>query len=69
MKKRIFAVLLAAAMTFSLAACGGSSEESAEGEGTKTEDGAPEQEVVKMELWYQWKCSSDDCRRQGVSGR
>lgn len=47
MKKRIFAVLLAAAMTFSLAACGGSSEESAEGEGTKTEDGAPEQEVVK----------------------
>lgn len=55
MKKRIFAVLLAAAMTFSLAACGGSGEENTEGEDTKTEaseDGAPEQEVVK------WNCGT-----------
>ena len=47
MKKRFFAVLLAAAMTFSLAACGGFSEEKAEGESTNAGDGAPEQGVVK----------------------
>ena len=65
MKKRIFAVLLAAAMTFSLAACGGSAgektdepaqEESGDAEGEDTEDsgdtGAPEQSVVK------WNCGT-----------
>ncbi len=52
MKRRIFAVLLAAAMTFSLAACGGSTKDGAEGESAKAEDGAPEQEVVK------WNCGT-----------
>lgn len=52
MKKRIFAVLLAAAMTFSLAACsGGTDDSSAEGE-SKTDENAPEQSVVK------WNCGT-----------
>lgn len=67
MKKRVLAVLLAAAMTFSLAACSGGAEESADketeestGEETgeeekETEDAkenAPEQSVVK------WNCGT-----------
>ncbi len=66
MKRRIFAMLLAAAMTFSLAACGGGAgeENGQEKEETKTEDNAqegddagedadaPEQSVVK------WNCGT-----------
>lgn len=66
MKRRIFAMLLAAAMTFSLAACGGGAgeEDGQEKEETKTEDNAqegddagedadaPEQSVVK------WNCGT-----------
>lgn len=56
MAKRILAVLLAAAMTFSLAACGSTKENSAEGEkkeetSEQAED-APEQSVVK------WNCGT-----------
>ena len=60
MKKRIFAVLLAAAMTASLAACTSSTDEKADepvkeeaGEETPAKDGdAPEQSVVK------WNCGT-----------